>query len=49
MKRYYICLMQFSIANLGVQLFTVYIFFGLTRQKIEKVVEKYSIVSAESD
>lgn len=49
MKRYYICLMQFSIANLGVQLFTIYIFFGLTRKKIEKVVETFSVVSAESD
>ena len=33
MKGYYICLMQFSLANLGVQLFTIYIFFDLTRKK----------------
>jgi len=48
LKRYYICLMQFSIANLGVQLFTIYIFFGLTRKKKEKVIDKYSVLSGDS-
>lgn len=48
LKRYYICLMQFSLVNLGVQLFTIYIFFSLTRKKTDKVLEKYSVLSGDS-
>ena len=48
MKRYYICLMQYSLANLGVQLFTIYIFFDLTRKKSQKVIDKYSVLTSDS-
>lgn len=48
MKRYYICLIQFSLANLGVQLFTLYIFYDLTRKKSEKIINKYSVLSGDS-
>lgn len=49
LKRYYLCLMQFSVVNLSVQLFTVYIFFSLTRKTPEQpVVNKYSVLSGDS-
>lgn len=48
MKRYYLCLMQFSLANLGVQLFTIYIFYELTRKKSQKVIDKYSVLTHDS-
>lgn len=48
-KSYYLCLMQFTFSNLLVQLFTVYIFYGLTKKPKERKIDKVDRVSMISD
>lgn len=52
MKSYYICLLQFSFFNLLVQLFSIYIFYGLTKKQKKrefKQVDRHSEASDQSE
>jgi hypothetical protein len=39
-KTYYLCLLQFTFSNLLVQVFTVYIFYNLTKKPKERTIDK---------
>jgi hypothetical protein len=49
LRSYYQCLLLFSIANGFVQLFTIYIFYNLTKKPQVKAVEQSSTKRAHSD
>jgi len=49
MKSYYICLLQFSFFNLLVQLFSIYIFYGLTKKQKKRVFKQVDRSTEASD